>query len=240
MPALFAEIEPGQGQAVVHELAARRIDLVRGYPNISKFLGQFQKPSQIALFEAPPNTLIPPLIAIPGIRYLEPDEEHTYAQQPLWWRTEPFGTPFMALPPLLPLSAARQSSIPHLMQMSGFPEALNRSNGGQGSVLVIVDSGVDGSRVPAARRAGGWAAAKDNPWIDQFGHGTMTALIAMEMAPNAKVFSGKMPPGGNGGILKRWVMAAIEDMLPIIIANPDLRFVMNNSWASGCGKEPYH
>jgi len=64
----------------------------------------------------------------------------------------------------------------------------------------------------------------------------------MQMAPEAKLFSAKMPLfiDTEGGILKQWVMVALEALIPLVIANPDLRFVMNNSWASGCLREDYH
>ena len=60
MPALFVEITPGMGAAITRAFAGRNIQFVREFPNIGKFLGQFQTLTLVALYEAPRGTDIPP------------------------------------------------------------------------------------------------------------------------------------------------------------------------------------
>jgi hypothetical protein len=68
----------------------------------------------------------------------------------------------------------------------------------------------------------------------------MVGLIALTVAPNAKLFSVKMKAGPNGGLMKESVLSAVNDLIPLIEANPDLKLVMNNSWGTaGCSSNPY-
>jgi subtilisin family serine protease len=235
MATLLVEMKPGvpvrQVEAGLLRAEAR---LVKPYSNISRFMG-----TSLWLFDSPLGTPLTSLARAPGVDYLEPDEEHIYVLpgngvQPLG----PFGTRFLSLgAPADP----HASTLPSIIQMIGADPALTRSRGGEGVIILVVDSGIDGNRVPASQRAGGWTDDPDgNPWTDRTGHGTMVGLIALATAPNAKLFSVKMKAGPNGGLMKESVMSAIDDLIPLIEANPDLKLVMNNSWGTeGCGSNPY-
>ena len=221
----------GQVEASLARSGAR---LVKPYSNISRFMG-----TALWLFDSPVGTPLAALASLPGVDYLEPDEEHIYVvggngAQPLG----PFGTPFLSLG--APVDAGA-SSLPVITQMIGADRALARSRGGEGVTILIVDSGIDGDRVPESRRAGGWTDDPDqDPWTDRTGHGTLVGLIALAVAPNAKLFSVKMKAGPNGGLMKESVMSAINDLIPMVEQNPDLKLVMNNSWGTGgCGSQPY-
>ena len=231
MATLLAELAPGAEQGVVDRLSALGITLIKAYENISAFMGTI-----IRLFDAPPGTLIPPLMQLAGIRYLEPDEEHIYVQRV---PQLPFGTPFLSLGPAADADA---SALPEITRLIGAQRAQERSRGGEGVIILVVDSGVDGSRVPASKRAGAWTddLEQPDPWVDRTGHGTMVALIALAVAPNAQIFSVKPKAGPNGGIMKESVMAAIDALIPIVQENPDIKLVMNNSWGTaGCAANPY-
>ena len=235
MATLLVEMKPdapvGQVEAGLLRAGAR---LVKPYSNISRFMG-----TNLWLFDSPPGTPLTALARLPGVDYLEPDEEHIYVApengaQPFG----PFGTPFLSLG--TPVGAGA-STLPAIAQMVGADRALTRSRGGEGVVILVVDSGIDGDRVPASQRAGGWTDDPDgDPWTDRTGHGTLVGLIALGVAPNAKLFSVKMKAGPNGGLMKESVMSAINDLIPMVEQNPDLKLVMNNSWGTGgCGSQPY-
>lgn len=218
MASLFIELQLGSQAAVAERLRMLNVHFVRAYPHISTFLG-----TQVLLFDAPVGLPIPQLTAIPGIQYAEPDEEHIYVDINMR------GSTLTSYP----------SSLPVIMDQIGATRAQARSSGGAGSVILIVDSGIDGRRVAPDRRAGGWTDhPSGDPWQDDFGHGTMVALTALAVAPNARVFSVRIKPGPGGGIMKESVMSAIDSLIPMI--TPSMQLAMNNSWGtSGCGEDDY-
>ena len=239
MASLFVEIPKGaDASSVTADLEAQNITFVKRYDNISSFLN-----TGILLYEAEVGTPILPLLAIPGVQYAEPDEEHIYV--PSHGLTTSFpGVPEFPLGEGLslgPPASLGQSALPEIGELIDLPAALMKTKGGEGVVIVIVDSGVDGQRVPANQRAGGWTDdLSGDPWSDTFGHGTMVALIALHVAPNAKIFSARMAPGPNGGIMKESVLSALDALIAIKGENPDLKIIVNNSWAtSGCLSELY-
>jgi len=122
------------------------------------------------------------------------------------------------------------------------PEAWSY-NRGEGATIMVVDSGIDGKRVPAQKRAGGWvdpAVKGGNPWKDDYGHGTMVALMATAnrrdngfdgVAPEAKLFSMKPKLGPSGGILGSSVLKGLDHVLGLNLGP----LVINHSWGVfGC------
>lgn len=237
MASLLVELDPTLLTSVAQRFALLGIRVVKPYPNLSAFMN-----THIWLFDAPVSFPIPQLAMIPGVKYAEPDEEHIYVNCGLQNHSitgiGPLGTRFLSLGPD---AGAHQSALPEILAQIGVPQALDRSSGGEGVVILIVDSGVNGSRVPVGKRAGGWTDdPSGDPWSDESGHGTMTSLIALAVAPNAKIFSVRLKPGPNGGLMKESVMSAVDALIPLIQANPDMKLVMNNSWGnSGCRGESY-
>lgn len=237
MASLLVELDPSLLTSIVQSLTRLEIRAVKPYPNLSAFLN-----TNIWLFDAPVGLPIPQLAGIRGVRYAEPDEEHIYINCGLQTHSitgiGPLGTRFLSLGTQ---ASGLQSSLPDIMTQIGVPQALARSSGGEGVVILIVDSGVSGTRVPPGQRAGGWTDdPSGDPWQDNAGHGSMVAEIALAVAPNAKIFSVRLKPGPNGGLMKESVMSAVDALIPLIQANPDMKLVMNNSWGTyGCSGEPY-
>lgn len=231
MPKIFIEINPQFTERTVPVLLDQGLLLVSHYRNISVVMG-----SDILVFDAPQRTKLRPFLTIPGIIYLEPNEEHSYA---LLYRDEmPFGTRFMALPPVQ-LGIEAQSSLPEILNACGFTRAWDRSRG-EGVVIAVNDSGIDGRRIPTESKAGGYADDGSNPWTDEFGHGTGVGVTLAMAAPAAKIFSAKMAVGPKGGMTKYSVLSAVDHMIPIVAGSPQTKFVLNCSWASDCDRIPYH
>jgi subtilisin family serine protease len=127
------------------------------------------------------------------------------------------------------------------MEMTGAQRALERSSrGGAGVILLVVDSGVDRSAVAPDRQVGGWTDDPDgDPWTDRTGHGSMVARLASACCPESGIFSVKARSSPDGGILIESVLSAVDDLLPLIQANRDHLWVMNNSWGYvGCEMDP--
>ena len=97
----------------------------------------------------------------------------------------------------------------------------------------MVDTGINGNRIPDALKAGGWTDDPGgDPWSDEVGHGTFCALIAHAVAPEAGIFSVKLRPGPNGGLMKESVLTAIDALVPFAAENPDIPIIMSNSWGT--------
>ena len=239
MADIFVELRPG-ARAMAH-LQALGAEPLFHYANISALMG-----TEIWSYTVQAGVPLRPFLSVPGVIYVEPNEEHSYAdvifeRRPLRWRdTEPFGTKFIALPTVQGPEASQRSTLSQILALAGFGPAWEWSTG-QGAVIVVGDSGIDGSRIPPEKRAGGWAGLPgDDPWTDEFGHGTGSALTALAAAPGAKIFSAKFPTGPEGGMTKTSVMGAVDALIPLVLENPDVPFIMNSSWASDCVRAPYH
>jgi subtilisin family serine protease len=198
--------------------------LVKIYPNLSLLLG-----TQIALLDVPIGTPLAQMASVPGVSRLEP--------------AAPALTHYgIALRDLGADALAQNSSLPPIMEMTGAARALERSSrGGAGVILLLVDSGVDRSAVAPDRQVGGWTDDPDgDPWTDRTGHGSMVARLASACCPESKIFSVKARASADGGILIESVLSAVDDLLPLIQANRDHLWVMNNSWGYvGCEMDPY-
>lgn len=210
--------------AVERSLAPFGARLVKTYPNVGALLG-----TQLAVFDAPPGAPLAPMTLVPGVTRLE-------AAGPAITN---YGS---TLQPLGGPAGPEHSSLPAIMDMTGADRALARSSrGGAGVVLLVVDSGVDRPVISSERQAGGWTDDPGgDPWTDRTGHGSMVARLASACCPNSKIFSVKARASPDGGILIESVLSAVDDLLPLMQANRDLLWVMNNSWGNTtCQMDPY-
>src|SRR5690348_13143264 len=100
---------------------------------------------------------------------------------------------------------------------------------GKGVHVVVVDTGIDGSRIPVA---GGWAPTPGYvPGSTPATHGTMVAYDVQIAAPDAKIFDYALLKSEAG----TWVgflsdaLAAFADLVTRVNASPG-RWEVNNSW----------
>jgi subtilisin family serine protease len=115
---------------------------------------------------------------------------------------------------------------------------------GEGTVIGVLDSGVEHNRLAPGQVAGAWT---DDPWgtdpfSDQVGHGTMVALLATAresfhgfngVAPGAEIFI--LAPRGENGVLRTGgILRSMDHILGWAILN-QRRVILNNSWGLfGC------
>jgi subtilisin family serine protease len=88
-------------------------------------------------------------------------------------------------------------SLDDVLDLIHAREAWERTRG-EGAVIAIVDTGVNGQRpeFPAAKRLGQWAPQGREPWEDSNGHGTMCACIATGTRASGGEFDGVAPDAG--------------------------------------------
>jgi len=235
MAVLFTELDRATeavSLSAMHNMGLRR---VRRFNVLSDFMG-----SGIWLMDAPPAFNIASLEHIQGLIYAEPDEEHIYSSL-LWRDVRPFGTDTMTLPEVTGESGALRSALPTILDIMQVSQVHRLGIRGKGTLILVVDSGVNGNRIPDSVKAGGWSddPISNDPWTDEMGHGTMVAMIAHAVAPEAGIFSIKLRAGPNGGLMKLSVLDALDDLLPALAGQ---QVIMNNSWGTpGCAAQgqPY-
>lgn len=141
----------------------------------------------------------------------------------------PFGTSGMTLGNPVPQGEAGEGAIEEILNMIGAREAW-RYNQGDGAVIAIMDSGVDGSVVPEYNRIGGFTDQPGgNPWADREGHGSMCARIALAVAPKAQIMSLK-PDTDPRGVLSASAIYIMLDHLIGWVMETGKRVVLNMSW----------
>lgn len=134
---------------------------------------------------------------------------------------------------------ASAGNFQNIMEAIQAPQAWQVSRGA-GVTIVVIDTGVQGELVPEARRAGGWTDGPGDPWQDQYGHGSLVAMVAAAnqqyngyngVAPDAKIFSMKPQLGPSGGILGSSVLKGLDYLLGLKLGP----VVTNQSWGVfGC------
>jgi len=95
--------------------------------------------------------------------------------------------------------------------------------------LAIVDTGIDGSRIPVA---GGWAPGSGYvPGSAKPDHGTMVAYDVRIAAPEARIYDYALlrTEAGTWAAFLSDAIAAFADLIEQVNANPG-RWVVNNSW----------
>jgi serine protease AprX len=120
-------------------------------------------------------------------------------------------------------------------------DVAQRESRGKNVVIAIVDSGIDGSRHEFdGRHAGEWQMAKDMPWTDWLGHGTMCATIAAASTATGGEFQGVAPEADLVACrtyFKDDELAACYDYL-IDMAQAGTRVVISNSFGIESGTPP--
>ena len=113
---------------------------------------------------------------------------------------------------------------------------------GEGIVIAVVDTGIDGSRpeFPGWKRAGGWAAVGEDPWTDWNGHGTMCGVIAAGSRESGGIFDGVAPAAGVMACRTHFFdseLAAVYDELASR-AKAGTRIIATNSFGTRTGSPP--
>jgi serine protease AprX len=112
---------------------------------------------------------------------------------------------------------------------------------GAGTVIAIVDTGVDGRHpeFPLAKRRGQWAPIGEDAWTDDRGHGTMCACIATALRVGD--FEGIAPDAGLISCrthLTDSELALVYDYLGDFAAQNSVRLVASNSFGIKSGQPP--
>src|SRR2546430_13825902 len=111
----------------------------------------------------------------------------------------------------------------------GVPALSRAGLTGSGVHVAVVDTGIDGSRIPVA---GGWAPTPGYvPGSSAPNHGTMVAYDVRIAAPDAQIFDYALltSQAGTWAAFLSDAIAAFADLVERVSATPG-RWVVNNSW----------
>ncbi|HEU5261992.1 MAG TPA: S8 family serine peptidase [Gemmatimonadales bacterium] len=111
----------------------------------------------------------------------------------------------------------------------GVPALRRAGLTGRGVHVAVVDTGIDGSRIPVA---GGWAPIPGYvPGSSAPDHGTMVAYDVRVAAPDAQIFDYALlqSQAGTWAAFLSDAIAAFADLVERVSAAPG-RWVVNNSW----------
>lgn len=234
-------LDPGLADKIAAEYQRRGALDVAHLNNISTVL------QQDIWVVAMPDGFPEENMKIPGVLKIEGEIEHGFYQRV----TDIGPQDFDPLPNLLrdaPLSRfdlklgtpsdfqsfTEKGSLTSILESIQAPQAWEYSRG-EGVTIVVIDSGVDGARVPPEKRSGGWTDGPGDPWVDAFGHGTMVALTSAAnkryngfdgVAPEAKIYSMKPNVGPSGGILGTSVLKGLDYLMGLNLGP----VVSNQSW----------
>lgn len=114
---------------------------------------------------------------------------------------------------------------------------------GNGSVIAIVDTGIDGAQpeFPEWKRAGAWQWKGQAPWTDWKGHGTMCATIASATRSDGGRFDGIAPKAKLIACKTRFTDADLTLAYEYLIAfakTSGQRVVVSNSFGRPAGTAP--
>lgn len=148
-------------------------------------------------------------------------------------------------PPWLSFSRwGRSPSLDHVLEAIGAREAWRHGNRGEGAVIAVVDSGIDGSRreFPSWKRRGAWQVQGARPFVDPSGHGTLCAVIAAGNRDDGARFEGVAPRAGLIAGRTRFFdseLTAIYDyLIALVEEDPAIRLIATNSFGRRSGSEP--
>jgi subtilisin family serine protease len=120
-------------------------------------------------------------------------------------------------------------ATPDVARALGVPALSRAGLTGAGVHVAVVDTGIDGSRIPVA---GGWAPTPGYvPGSSAPDHGTMVAYDIRIAAPDAQIFDYALlrSRGGTWAAFLSDAIAAFADLVERVNATPG-RWVVNNSW----------
>lgn len=136
------------------------------------------------------------------------------------------------------------ASLDAVLDAIGVREAWRRGNRGEGAVIAVVDSGIDGRRreFPLWKWRGSWQVDGAQPYADPSGHGTMCAVLAAASRESGCRFEGVAPRAGLIACRTRFYdseLAAIYDhLIALAEADPSLRLIATNSFGRRSGSAP--
>jgi len=144
-------------------------------------------------------------------------------------REMPFGAPGLRLgTPATAEQFRRAGDLARILETIRAPQA-QRLTLGENAVIAIIDSGIDPSKVPGANRLGGWSDTGADPWVDDTGHGSMVAEIALAVAPKAQIISIKPGVSPTGAMSSMGTLSALDHLAGLA---QELRtpIISNHSW----------
>src|SRR5919198_2135128 len=143
-----------------------------------------------------------------------------------------FGDPTVSTFPSRPspyCADAPVGTAQDVAQRLGVPALRRGGLTGLGVHVAVVDTGIDGSRIPVA---GGWAPTPGYvPGSSAPNHGTMVAYDVRIAAPDAQIFDYALlqSHAGTWAAFLSDAIAAFADLVERVTARPG-RWVVNNSW----------
>src|SRR5437867_2439552 len=140
-----------------------------------------------------------------------------------------FADPAVSPFPSAYCGAAAIGATADVARRLGVPTLSRAGLTGSGVHVAIVDTGIDGSRIPVA---GGWAPTPGYvPGSSAPDHGTMVAYDVRIAAPNAQIFDYALlrSQAGTWAACLSDAIAAFADLVERVNAAPG-RWVVNNSW----------
>jgi subtilisin family serine protease len=135
----------------------------------------------------------------------------------------PFVSPYCGAAPI--------GATHDVAQLLGVPALRRAGLTGAGVHVAVVDTGIDGSRIPVA---GGWAPTPPPGYVPGSSapdHGTMVAYDVRIAAPDAHIFDYALlrSQAGTWAAFLSDAIAAFADLVERVSATPG-RWVVNNSW----------
>ena len=122
---------------------------------------------------------------------------------------QPFGVPGLLLGPAVSSVPGVDQDLRAMLENIQIPQA-QALNLGEGAIVGVIDSGINGMWVSPSQRVAGWSEDGDDPWADPLGHGSMVAGILMAAAPKAGVISCKVSTSFSGGMSSIGIYKAID------------------------------
>jgi subtilisin family serine protease len=140
-----------------------------------------------------------------------------------------FADPAVSVFPAAYCGSAAVGTADDVARRLGVPTLRALGLTGKGVHVAVVDTGIDGSRIPVA---GGWAPDSEYvPGSAKPDHGTMVAYDVGIAAPEARIYDYALlrTQAGTWGAFLSDAIAAFADLIEQVNAHPG-RWVVNSSW----------